>query len=74
MRILFALCLIVAAVPGAARASLCYAFVEELRRDHPGVRYAQLGPQLGGTASARARCASPMSRIRPSGSRPSRAW
>ena len=45
MRILIAvLALVLAAVPGAARASLCYAFVEELRRDLPGVRYAQLGP------------------------------
>lgn len=43
MRILIALCLIVTALPGGARASLCYAFVEELRRDYPGVRYAQLG-------------------------------
>ena len=31
------------ALPGSAGASLCYAFVEELRRDLPGVRYAQLG-------------------------------
>ncbi len=47
MRVLIALCLPVlvaaAALPGSARASLCYAFVEELRRDLPGVRYAQLG-------------------------------
>ena len=47
MRILIALCLpvclIAAALPGTARASLCYAFVEELRRDLPGVRYVQLG-------------------------------
>lgn len=43
MRIVIALCLIAAALPGTARASLCYAFVEELRRDYPGVRYAQLG-------------------------------
>ncbi len=43
MRIVIALCLIIAALPGAARASLCYAFVEELRRDYPGVRYAELG-------------------------------
>ncbi len=31
-----------ALVPGTAAASLCYAFVEDLRRDLPGVRYAQL--------------------------------
>jgi L-ascorbate metabolism protein UlaG (beta-lactamase superfamily) len=43
MRVLIALCLLAAALPGTARASLCYAFVEELRRDLPGVRYAQLG-------------------------------
>jgi L-ascorbate metabolism protein UlaG (beta-lactamase superfamily) len=42
MRILIALCLIAAALPGTARASQCYAFVEELRRELPGVRYAQL--------------------------------
>jgi L-ascorbate metabolism protein UlaG (beta-lactamase superfamily) len=47
MRILIALCLVAAALPGTAHASLCYAFVEELRRDLPGVRYAQLGAQLG---------------------------
>jgi L-ascorbate metabolism protein UlaG (beta-lactamase superfamily) len=43
MRILIAVCLLAAAMPGIARASLCYAFVEELRRDLPGVRYAQIG-------------------------------
>lgn len=43
MRTLFALALFVAALPAPARASLCHAFVEELRRDLPGVRYAQLG-------------------------------
>ena len=52
MRILIALCLLAAALPGTARASLCYAFVEELRRDLPGVRYAQLGaPSEGAVAS-----------------------
>lgn len=30
------------ALPGQASASLCYAFVEDLRRDLPGVRYARL--------------------------------
>lgn len=30
-------------LPGQALASLCYAFVEELRRDLPGVRYASIG-------------------------------
>lgn len=30
------------AAPGQAAASLCYAFVEDLRRDLPGVRYARL--------------------------------
>lgn len=30
------------AVPGQAAASLCYAFVQDLRRDLPGVRYARL--------------------------------
>ncbi|MEM9062974.1 MAG: MBL fold metallo-hydrolase [Pseudomonadota bacterium] len=29
-------------LPGQAAASLCYAFVEDLRRDMPGVRYAKL--------------------------------
>lgn len=42
MRLLLAAGLLVA-FPGAAHASLCYAFVQELRRDLPGVRYAQLG-------------------------------
>lgn len=32
-----------ALMPGAASASLCYAFVEDLRRDLPGIQYAQLG-------------------------------
>lgn len=32
----------VALMPGPADASLCYAFVEDLRRDLPGVRYAQV--------------------------------
>ena len=36
--------LAVSLLPGTAWASLCYAFVEDLRRDLPGVRYAQLGP------------------------------
>ncbi|MEM9140071.1 MAG: MBL fold metallo-hydrolase [Pseudomonadota bacterium] len=31
-------------LPAQALASLCYAFVEDLRRDGVGVRYAQLGP------------------------------
>ncbi len=31
-------------VPASAVASTCYAFVEDLRRDLPGVRYATLGP------------------------------
>lgn len=34
---------VMAFLPGPAFASLCYAFVEDLRRDLPGVRYAQLG-------------------------------
>jgi len=42
--LLTAFTLIAAALlPGTATASLCYAFVEDLRRDLPGVRYAQLG-------------------------------
>lgn len=48
MRLLAAACL-AAALPGAAQASLCYAFVEELRHDLPGVRYAQFGdPAMAG--------------------------
>jgi L-ascorbate metabolism protein UlaG (beta-lactamase superfamily) len=43
MRIPIALALAAIALPGSAGASLCHAFVEELRRDLPGVRYAQLG-------------------------------
>ena len=43
MRILVALALLAAALPAPARASICQAFVEELRRDLPGLRYAQLG-------------------------------
>ena len=53
MRILIALCLLAAALPGTARASLCYAFVEELRRDLPGVRYAQLGAPSEGAVAPR---------------------
>ena len=52
MRILIVLCLLAAALPGSARASICHAFVEDLRRDLPGVRYAQLG---GGAAAGAVR-------------------
>ena len=42
MRIIFA-ALLLAVLPAQALASTCYAFVEDLRRDLPGVRYANLG-------------------------------
>ncbi|MEM7058469.1 MAG: MBL fold metallo-hydrolase [Pseudomonadota bacterium] len=40
--ILAALCLLL--LPAEAFASLCYAFVEDMRRDGWGVQYAQIGP------------------------------
>lgn len=46
MRMLLAACLLVT-MTAQANASQCYAFVQDLRRDLPGVRYAKLGAVKG---------------------------